>query len=193
MSDISVAFDEGWSGEAFDADYEAIPTNSKVVGLKFRGDEMKADGSFTLTESDWNIAKNSYIDLNMQAKLARWDKVGDQGRAAVANFTLDWSGDDTTTGPAIPSDIVLDIITPEVQVRGNTSNIEVGSTSTILVVVPDGVAVESLSMVDDSIATVELKGGKAVVTGVAAGSTKMVVVTDDEKSFEFDITVVSKN
>ena len=100
VSDINVVIADGWSAEDWDADFSSKATDTKDVSLKFRGDKLSADGSFNITEDDWLIPKNSYIDLNMGAKVPKQTGLGSKGNIATVQFTLDWSGDDTTTGPS---------------------------------------------------------------------------------------------
>ena len=98
VKNIQASLSNGWQAKSWNTDFSALPENSKYVGLKLRGDTLAQDGSFSLNSNDWKIPKNSYIDSNMDAKLPP-QSVNQKSDAAVLSFTLDWSGDDTTTGP----------------------------------------------------------------------------------------------
>ena len=101
VKDIEAHLDYDWAPEDWDADYPDMPVNTKKVGLKLRGDTLSKDGDFSVNEEDWKIPKDSYIDLNMEAKLPpqEIETPTQNSDVAVLSFTLDWSGDDTTTGP----------------------------------------------------------------------------------------------
>lgn len=101
VKDIEAHLDYDWALEDWDADYPDMPVNTKKVGLKLRGDTLSKDGDFSINEEDWKIPKDSYIDLNIEAKLPpqEIETPTQNSDVAVLSFTLDWSGDDTTTGP----------------------------------------------------------------------------------------------
>lgn len=103
VTDINVTMNNGWQAANWDDDFSIKPENSQEFGLKLRSDYLSSSGSFSLNSLDWKIAKNSYIDLNMGAKLPKQTDVGNKGKVATVGFTLDWSGDDETTGPSIPA------------------------------------------------------------------------------------------
>ena len=96
VKDIEAHLDYDW-----DADYSSMPINTKNVGLKLREDTLSKNGDFSVDAEDWKIPKDSYIDLNMKAKLPpqKIETVTQNSDVARLSFTLDWSGDDTTTGP----------------------------------------------------------------------------------------------
>lgn len=102
VSEINVALESGWSAANWDDDFTAKEENSKELGLKLRLDYLSSDGSFSLNVDDWKIPKNSFIDLNMGAKLPKQTEAGNKGKVATISFTLDWSGDDVSVGPEIP-------------------------------------------------------------------------------------------
>ena len=101
VKDIEAHLDYDWIPEDWDADYPDMPVNTKKVGLKLRGDTLSKDGDFSVNAEDWKIPKDSYIDLNMEAKLPpqEIETPTQNSDVAILSFTLDWSGDDTTTGP----------------------------------------------------------------------------------------------
>ena len=101
VKDIEAHLDYDWAPEDWDADYSSMEVNTKNVGLKLRGDTLSKDGDFSVNAEDWKIPKDSYIDLNMEAKLPpqKIETATQNSDVAVLSFTLDWSGDDTTTGP----------------------------------------------------------------------------------------------
>lgn len=113
VSEINVAVEDGWRIDGYDENFDKWLPDFQVFGLKFRSDNLETDGSFPLSENDWKIAKNSYIDLNMGFKTSRQTAATNYGKIATVSFTLDWSGDDISTGPSIP-DIGGDIPTPPV-------------------------------------------------------------------------------
>ncbi len=101
VKDIKAHLDYDWAPEDWDADYANMEVNTKNVGLKLRGDTLSKDGDFSVNAEDWKIPKDSYIDLNMEAKLPpqKIETTTQNSDVAVLSFTLDWSGDDATTGP----------------------------------------------------------------------------------------------
>lgn len=101
VTDISVTLDPSWSAANFSDDFTAKADNTKELGLSFRGDTLNADGTFTITEGNWNIAKNSNLPLNMAAKLPK-QTTASKTQAATVGFTIDWSGLDGTDGGSDP-------------------------------------------------------------------------------------------
>ena len=101
VKDIEAHLDYGWDAEDWNVDYSSMSVNTKNVGLKLRGDTLSKNGDFSVNAEDWKIPKDSYIDLNMEAKLPpqKIETVTENSDVARLSFTLDWSGDDTTTGP----------------------------------------------------------------------------------------------
>ena len=101
VKDIEAHLDYGWDAEDWNADYSSMSVNTKNVGLKLRGDTLSKNGDFSVNAEDWKIPKDSYIDLNMEAKLPpqKIETVTENSDVARLSFTLDWSGDDATTGP----------------------------------------------------------------------------------------------
>lgn len=102
VTDIGVTMENDWLAAGWSEDFSSKADNTKELGLKLRDDTLQTDGTFPLTSDDWKIAKNSYIDLNMGAKLPKQTEAGNKGKVATISFTLDWSGDDVSVGPEIP-------------------------------------------------------------------------------------------
>lgn len=103
VKNIDVDLAEGWTAAAWGDDFVAKADDTKDIGLKLRSDMLLASGEFTLDDNDWKIAKGSYVDLNMDAKIPKQTEAGNKGRVATISFTLDWSGDDVTEGSAAPT------------------------------------------------------------------------------------------
>lgn len=101
VTDISVTLDSSWSAANFSDDFTSKTDDTKELGLSFRGDTLNADGTFTITEGNWNIAKNSNLPLNMAAKLPK-QTTASKTQAATVGFTIDWSGLDGTDGGSDP-------------------------------------------------------------------------------------------
>lgn len=194
MTNIEASLDNGWQAKSWNTDFSTLPENSKYVGLQLRGDTLSDDGSFSLNANDWKIAKNSYIDLNMQAKLPP-QSVNQKSDAAVLSFTLDWSGDNTTTGPKWN-----DTSTPEdnsgITVQ-NSSTLIAGGTSTLDITWDsegDTVSLTGITSSNEAIATVGSitgeEGNKTVsVNGLRYGKSDITVTLSNGKSTFYKLKV----
>lgn len=105
VESITASLDDGWAPADWDDDFSAKEKDTQEISLKLRGDTLDSSGNFNITEGDWNIPKNSYIDLNMGAKLPKQSANSNKKRVAQLEFALNWSGDNETEGPEIPIDI----------------------------------------------------------------------------------------
>lgn len=94
---IEAELANGWQAVNFDDDFEAKADNIKELGMAFRGDKLGADGTFSITADNWNIAKNGSLPLNMQAKLPKQTEES-KVKVATIGFSLDWSGLDGDDG-----------------------------------------------------------------------------------------------
>ena len=101
VTDISVTLDSSWTAANFTDDFSTKADDTKEIGLSFRGDTLTADGTFPITDGNWNIAKNSNLPLNMAAKLPK-QTTESKGQAATVGFTIGWSGLDGTDGGSDP-------------------------------------------------------------------------------------------
>lgn len=99
VTDITANTNEGWNITSYTDNFLDKEVDSKELALQFRGDELQSNGVFSLSDGNWNIPKDSYIDLGMQAKVPKQTEEGSKGNIASAEFTLDWSGDDVSTEP----------------------------------------------------------------------------------------------
>lgn len=159
VTNIQANLSNGWQAKNWNTDFSTLPENSKYVGLKLRQDTLSNDGSFSLTANDWKIPKGSYIDLNMDAKLPP-QSVNQKSDAAVLSFTLDWSGDNTTTGPkwddtSDPDD------TSGITVQNNSTLIA-GGTSTLDITWDsegDTISLTSITSSNEAIATIGATNG----------------------------------
>lgn len=100
---IDVEMLNNWVPASYDDDFSLKEINSKEVGISLRGDKLQQDGSFSLTEDNWMIPKNSFTNLEMNVKIPKQSEAGDKGDVSNIQFTMDWSGDDDSVGPAIPT------------------------------------------------------------------------------------------
>lgn len=194
VTNIEASLDNGWQAKSWNTDFSTLPENSKYVGLQLRGDTFSNDGSFSLNANDWKIPKNSYIDLNMQAKLPP-QSVNQKSDAAVLSFTLDWSGDDTTTGPKWN-----DTSTPEdnsgITVQ-NSSTLIAGGTSTLDITWDregDTVSLTGITSSNEAIATVGAASGSngnksVVVNGLRYGKSTITVTLSNGKSTSYTLKV----
>ena len=194
VTNIQASLDNGWQAKNWNTDFSTLPENSKYVGLQLRGDTLSNDGSFSLNANDWKIPKNSYIDLNIQAKLPP-QSVNQKSDAAVLSFTLDWSGDNTTTGPKWN-----DISTPEdtsgITVQ-NSSTLIAGGTSTLDITWDSeggAVSLVGITSSNEAIATVEAASGSdgnksVVVNGLRYGKSNITVTLSNGKSTSYTLKV----
>jgi len=194
VTSIQASLDNGWQAENWDTDFSALPENSKHVGLKLRGDTLSDDGNFSLTNNNWKIPKNSYIDLNMDAKLPP-QSVNQKSDAAVLSFTLDWSGDNTSTGPkwdssSNPEDNSgIRVRNEDILITGGSSTLNITWDS------EDGtVSLASVTSSNEAIATVGTitgeEGNKTVsVNGLRYGKSNIVVTLSNGKSTFYELKV----
>lgn len=205
VKDIEAHLDYEWEAEDWNTDFDSLPVNSKKLGLKLREDTLSSNGDFSINTEDWKIPKDSYIDLNMKAKLppqeiaARSSKVSD---GAVLSFLLDWSGDDTTTGPKwnggneegnpdIPS-------TDESNIKGSsTDTIVVGETGNVMFnwdTKGDTILIDSIISSNEEVATIGSitgeEGNKIVqINGLKAGKTIITAKLNNKEIANFEVEV----
>lgn len=105
VTDLEVSLDDGsgWVLAGFNENFDAKEANLKELALQFRGNNVNTNGVCMLTAGNWDIPKDSYIDLNMKAKVPKRTEVSNVEEISKVSFTFDWSGDDTTVGPEIPT------------------------------------------------------------------------------------------
>lgn len=194
VTNIQASLDNDWQAENWNTDFSTLPENSKHVGLKLRGDTLSADGSFALTTNDWKIPKDSYIDLNMDAKLPP-QSTNQKSDAAVLSFTLDWSGDDTSTGPKWDNDSNPDDDSG-IRVRNNDILIAGGnSTLSITWDSEDGaVSLDGITSSNEAIATIGAASGSngnksVVVNGLRYGKSNITVTLSNGKSTSYTLKV----
>lgn len=217
VKDIEAHLDYDWAPEDWDADYANMEVNTKNVGLKLRGDTLSKDGDFSVNAEDWKIPKDSYIDLNMEAKLPpqKIETATQNSDVAVLSFTLDWSGDDTTTGPkweggTINPDKPDDTSSkPKIEstdtiIKGGTGSIKVtwdakGDTVTLTSVTSSNTDVASIgdstgSNGNKTVTLNGLKSGTSTITATLSnGETATLEVTVYEVGNPDDIKVTVSN
>lgn len=107
VSNIKTRLDIGWRAADWNDDFKSKALDTQELALKLRNDTLHTDGSFDINEKDWYIPKNSYIELGMEAQLPSQSINIDRENIAEVEFTLDWSGDNLTTGPEIPAGLII--------------------------------------------------------------------------------------
>lgn len=102
VTDVTAKAAQNWSLYAWNAGYFGENyRNSNYLSLSFQEDRMNNSSKFNITSDKWNIPKDSYISLDMEAKIPPMDVAPGtvkQSNIATVEFTFDWSGDDDTTG-----------------------------------------------------------------------------------------------
>jgi len=68
VTDISIDLEKGWKAAAYSDNFKEKADNAQEIALKFRSDELQADGSFPLTANDWIIGKGGSLPLHMKPK-----------------------------------------------------------------------------------------------------------------------------
>lgn len=194
VTNIQASLDNDWQAKSWDTDFSALPENSKYVGLQLRGDTLSQDGSFSLNSSDWKIPKNSYIDLNMDAKLPP-QSVNQKSDAAVLSFTLDWSGDDTSTGPewndtSEPEDTSgINVQSSEILIAGGSGSLNItwdteGDTVSLAGITSSNEAIATVGTISGS------EGNKSVaVNGLRYGKSNIVIKLSNGKSRSYALKV----
>lgn len=191
VTNIQASLDNGWQAKSWNTDFSTLPENSKYVGLKLRQDTLSNDGSFSLTANDWKIPKNSYLDLNMDAKLPP-QSVNQKSDAAVLSFTLDWSGDNTTTGPKWNDTSEPDTYGITVQ---NSSTLIAGGTGTLDITWDsegDTVSLTGITSSNEAIATIGATSGSngnktVTVNGLRYGKSNITVTLSNGKSTTYTL------
>ncbi len=191
VTNIQASLDNGWQAKNWNTDFSTLPENSKYVGLKLRQDTLSNDGSFSLTANDWKIPKGSYLDLNMDAKLPP-QSVNQKSDAAVLSFTLDWSGDNTTTGPkwndtSEPDDTSgINVQSNEILIAGGSStlNITWNGEGTLTGVTSSNEAIATIGATSGS------EGNKTVsINGLRYGKSTVTVTLSNGKSTTYALKV----
>lgn len=90
VTKIAAVMVDGWSAADFSDDLSEKNEDAKELGLSFRGDTMGANGMFSLSPDNWNIAANGELALNMAAKLPKQTEVN-KIKIATVSFTIDWA------------------------------------------------------------------------------------------------------
>lgn len=211
VKDIEAHLDYEWEAEDWNTDFNSLPVNSKKLGLKLREDTLSSNGDFSINTEDWKIPKDSYIDLNMRAKLppqeiaTRSSQVSD---GAVLSFLLDWSGDDTTTGPkwngGNEEENPDNPSTGESNIKGSsTDTIVVGETGNVMFnwdTKGDTILIDSIISSNEEVATIGSitgeEGNKIVqINGLKAGKTTITAKLNNKEiaSFEVEVYQVDEN
>ena len=205
VKDIEAHLDYDWDAEDWDADYSSMPVNTKNVGLKLREDTLSKNGDFSVNAEDWKIPKDSYIDLNMKAKLPpqKIETVTQNSDVARLSFTLDWSGDDTTTGPkweggAInpdnPNDNPSTLSKPKIE---SSDTIVSGGNGFVKVTWDDKdgkITLDRIISSNTDIATVgDITGSDGnktvVVNGLKGGTSTITVTLSNGETATYEVTV----
>ena len=98
VTEIKVQPAANWTISEYNNDFTTVAENTPTFGMALRGDEVSTDGSVNLTEEYWSIAKDTSINLNMEMKFPPiTESIENSDGLATVGFTLDWSGDDTST------------------------------------------------------------------------------------------------
>ena len=104
VTEIEVEPAENWTITDYAEDFTSISENTSTFGMSLRGDNVNTNGSVTLTDEYWSIAKDTSIDIDMKVKLPPITESADNSAdIATVGFTLDWSGDDTSTENTNPT------------------------------------------------------------------------------------------
>lgn len=106
ITDIDVNTADNWSITEFNTDFSEIEVNTPILGMSLRGDTVNTDGTVNMTEGNWMVAKNTDINVGLVLKLPKMTELPENSdKAAVVGFTLDWSGDDSSTeNPKYPGE-----------------------------------------------------------------------------------------
>lgn len=101
VTQIDAVVSADWTISSYSDDFTAKSDNTKEIGMKLRGDELLTSNKFSLTENNWNIAKDSSLPLNINAKLPK-QTATTKTQIIDIEFTLGWSGLDGTDGGSDP-------------------------------------------------------------------------------------------
>ena len=91
VTDISVTMQNGWTAGAWDSGFAAMPADSRVLGLRLRGDAMRSDGTVSLTQENWVIDGSSSLDMDFEVRIPSQTAAREQETIAVLSLTLDWA------------------------------------------------------------------------------------------------------
>lgn len=84
----------GWKISSYSDDFTKKETDSRELGLRFRGDELVAEGYFTLTSENWVIPELTELALEVEAKVTKESNSGEHSGIATVSFGLDWQTPD---------------------------------------------------------------------------------------------------
>lgn len=84
----------GWKISSYSDDFSQKETDSRELGLRFRGDELVAEGYFTLTSENWVIPELEELPLEVEAKVTKESNSGEHSGIATVSFGLDWQTPD---------------------------------------------------------------------------------------------------
>ena len=101
VTEITAVLESDWAAANYSDDFTTKADNAKELGLSLRGDTLKADGTFPITDGNWNIAKDNSLPLNMGAKLPKQTETA-KTKIATVGFTISWSGLDGADGGSDP-------------------------------------------------------------------------------------------
>lgn len=91
VTEISVTMQNGWTAGAWDSGFAAMPADSRVLGLRLRGDPLQADGTVSLTPENWVIDGSSSLDMDFEVRIPSQTAAREQETIAVLSLTLDWA------------------------------------------------------------------------------------------------------
>ena len=140
VSGVEVELGSGWSAANFEDDFTSKADNTQEIGIKLRSDTLSSDGTFSLTEDDWKIGKESSLDLNMGVKIPKQTVEGDKGKIATVTFTLEYadgsgsssgSGGSGSGGSGSSTIYTVTFESGENGTIGTPSSLQVASGSTI--------------------------------------------------------------
>lgn len=107
---IEVAGKGGWDIKDYTYDMDSEASGTKYLALQFRGDSTDQSGAIGLSAGNWEIAKDSDLMLNAEAKLPSQTESSDNDIATVT-WTLDWANSNVT--PPTPPEPTDPVIPPE--------------------------------------------------------------------------------
>lgn len=84
VTDIEATLESGWS---IASDVSTASTDTKEIGLSFRGDKLGLNGLFDVTPGNWNIPESSELPLSMSAEIPL-QTVESKGKIATISFTI---------------------------------------------------------------------------------------------------------
>ena len=102
VKNLDVTLSGGWSLVDGSTTFTAADKGSKLLAMGFRGTPVAANGSMDMTQSDWSIAIDGSLPLEMRAAIPAQAQKSAESSIGKVTFTLDWAEGSVDPEPKPP-------------------------------------------------------------------------------------------